>query len=158
MGGGGNWLPHKTLSTRHISHLIGVIASTCVLVGCGGGEEPAATATPSATPTATATSPESEPGGAGDERIVRVPVELTLHPDGQLSPATVSVPAFLTLELIVHNESGAPMAVRFQGERLDVGAGATVRRRFEGLRRGRYAVRAGAAGAATVIVGIEPGP
>jgi hypothetical protein len=157
MGGGGNWLPHKTLSTRHISHLIGVIASTCVLVGCGGGEEPAATATPSATPTATATSPESEPGGAGDERIVRVPVEVTLGSDGQLRPPTVSVPAFLTLELIVHNESGAPIVVRFHGARLAVGSGATAHRRFEGLRKGRYAVRAGA-GTATVIVGIEPGP
>src|SRR4051812_14385791 len=102
MGGGEKGVPHKKLSTRHISHLIGVVASTCVLVGCGSGEEPAATATPSPTPTARATSPESEPGGAGDERIVRVPVELTLHPDGQMSPATVSVPAFVTLELIVH--------------------------------------------------------
>jgi hypothetical protein len=138
--------------------LTAVVASTCALAGCGAGGEPAATATPSATPTRTATSPESEPGGAGDERIARVPVELTLHPGGQLRPATVSVPAFLTLELIVHNESGASIAVRFRGERLDVGSGATARRRFEGLRKGRYAVRAAGAGGATVIVGIEPGP
>jgi hypothetical protein len=146
--------------------LIGVVTSTCVLAGCGSGEEPAATATPAATPTATATaaatttptSPESEPGGAGDERIARVPVELTVHPDGQLSPATVSVPAFLALELIVHNETGAPIAVRFEGERLLVASGATERRRFEGVRKGRYAVRAAGAGTATVIAGIEPGP
>ena len=141
--------------------MIGIVISTCLLAGCGGGEEPAATAppsaTPRATPTATATSPESEPGGAGDERIVRVPVELMLGPDGQLRPPTVSVPAFLTLELIVHNDSGARIVVRFHGARLAVGSGATARRRFEGLRKGRYAVRSGG-GKATVIVGIEPGP
>jgi hypothetical protein len=156
--------------------LIGVVTSTCVLAGCGSGEEPAATATPAtaATPaatatataatsatstaTTTATSPESEPGGAGDEQVVRVPVELTVHPDGQLSPATVSVPAFLTLELIIHNDTGASIPVSFQGERLVVASGATEHRRFEGLRKGRYAVRAAGAGAATVIAGVEPGP
>jgi hypothetical protein len=159
--------------------LIGVVTSTCVLAGCGSGEEPAATATPAtATPaatatatatataatsatstaTTTATSPESEPGGAGDEQVVRVPVELTVHPDGQLSPATVSVPAFLTLELIIHNDTGASIPVSFQGERLVVASGATEHRRFEGLRKGRYAVRAAGAGTATVIAGVEPGP
>jgi hypothetical protein len=157
--------------------LIGVVTSTCVLAGCGSGEEPAATATPAtATPaatatatataatsatstaTTTATSPESEPGGGGDEQVVRVPVELTVHPDGQLSPATVSVPAFLTLELIIHNDTGASIPVSFQGERLVVASGATEHRRFEGLRKGRYAVRAAGAGTATVIAGVEPGP
>jgi hypothetical protein len=158
--------------------LIGVVTSTCVLAGCGSGEEPAATATPAtaATPaataaatataatsatstaTTTATSPESEPGGAGDEQVVRVPVELTVHPDGQLSPATVSVPAFLTLEVIIHNDTGASIPVSFQGERLVVASGATEHRRFEGLRKGRYAVRAAGAGTATVIAGVEPGP
>ncbi|HEX4689199.1 MAG TPA: hypothetical protein VH276_00835 [Solirubrobacteraceae bacterium] len=158
--------------------MIGVVTSTCVLAGCGSGEEPAATATPAtaATPaataaatataatsatstaTTTATSPESEPGGAGDEQVVRVPVELTVHPDGQLSPATVSVPAFLTLELIIHNDTGASIPVSFQGERLVVASGATEHRRFEGLRKGRYAVRAAGAGTATVIAGVEPGP
>jgi hypothetical protein len=159
-----------------------LVALAAALTGCGGGDRPAATATaaptatvtaaPSATvtaaptvaptttatATATATSPEDEPGGAGDEAIARVPVALTIHPDGQLAPPTVAVPAFFTLELIVRNETGAAIAVTFQGTRLEVGSGATVHRRFEGLKKGRYPVRAAGAGTATVIVGVEPGP
>jgi hypothetical protein len=85
-------------------------------------------------------------------------VDLTIQPDGRVSPATVSVPAFLALELIVHNRTGAPLAVRFHGVRLDAGSGATVHRRLEGLRKGRYPVRVPGAGTATVVVGVEPGP
>jgi hypothetical protein len=130
------------------------------LAGCGGNDRPTATATATATPapTATATPAENAPGGGGDEAAARVPVALTIQPDGQLSPATVSVPAFLALELIVHNRTGAPLVVRFHGVRLAVGSGATVHRRLEGLRKGRYPVRAAGAGTATVIVGVEPGP
>jgi hypothetical protein len=169
---------HETLSTRHIPHLMLVAVVAAALAGCGGNDRPTATATATTTatpaltatptpastatatpaPTATATPAENAPGGGGDEAAARVPVALTIQPDGQVSPATVSVPAFLALELIVHNRTGAPLAVRFDGVKLAVGSGATVHRRLEGLRKGRYPVRAAGAGTATVIVGVEPGP
>jgi hypothetical protein len=162
---------------RHM--LILAICSGVVLAaGCGGDEPtvapaPTVTATPSATasatPTATATatptptptattSPEDQPGGAGDEEPARVPLEFTLDDSG-LKPKTISVPAFLGLELIVHNRTGQPQRVVLEGSgELDAPANDTARVRFEGRRAGTYEVDAGAAGHAQVIVGVEPGP
>jgi len=120
--------------------------------------------TPTATPTASASpaSGESGPGGAGDEQGARVPVELTVKPDGTVTPSTVSVPAFLALDLVVHNETAGSVSAALEGGRpagaLEVGSGATGRRRLVGLRKGRYTVRMQGAGTATVIVGVEPGP
>jgi beta-N-acetylhexosaminidase len=126
-------------------------------------EPPPDSASPSPDATASPTTAgEQGEGGGGDEREARVPVALTVQPDGQVVPATVSVPAFLALELVVRNRTGAPLAVTLEGATpggpLEVASGATARRRIEGLRDGRYAVRAAGAGSATVIVGVEPGP
>jgi hypothetical protein len=151
-----------------------ILAVCSVVAGCGGDEPTVApqetttatatataTATPTATPTATATtsaSPEEQPGGAGDEEPARVPLEFTLS-DGGLKPATISVPAFLGLELIVHNRTSQPQHVVLEGSgSLDVPADDTARARFEGRRAGTYAVDAGSAGHAQLIVGVEPGP
>jgi hypothetical protein len=149
-----------------------ILALSSVIAGCGGDnptvappETATATATATATPagtetpTATATaSPEDQEGGAGDEEPARVPLEFTLS-DAGLKPATISVPAFLGLELIVHNRTSAPQRVVLEGSgELDVPAGDTARARFEGRRKGTYRVDAGAAGHAEVIVGVEPGP
>jgi len=74
----------------------------------------------------------------------------------------VSVPAFLALELVVHNGTGGSLAVSMEaaipGGPLVVASGETGRRRIEGMRRGRYAVTVRGAGSATVIVGAQPGP
>jgi hypothetical protein len=119
-----------------------------------------ATATPTATGTATASaspSPEDQEGGAGDEEPARVPLEFTLSDSG-LTPATISVPAFLGLELIVHNRTSSPAHVELEGSgSLDVPAGDTARARFEGRKKGTYSVDAGSAHA-QLIVGVEPGP
>jgi hypothetical protein len=149
-----------------------ILAVCSVLVGCG--DDPtvappdtatatatatsAATATPTATATATASaSPEDQEGGAGDEEPARVPLEFTLS-DAGLKPETISVPAFLGLELIVHNRTASPARVELEGSgSLDVPAGDTARARFEGRRKGTYRVDAGSAHA-QVIVGVEPGP
>ncbi len=86
-----------------------------------------------------------------------MPLEFTLG-DGGLKPATISVPAFLGLELIVHNRTSQPQHVTLEGSgSLDVPAGDTARARFEGRRKGTYRVDAGSAHA-KVIVGVEPGP
>jgi len=161
------------VSARFNRHLL-ILVVCSVVAGCGGDEPsvappetatatatatPAATATPTATATATASaSPEEQPGGAGDEEPARVPLEFTLS-DAGLKPATISVPAFLGLELIVHNRTSAPQRVVLEGSgELDVPAGDTARARFEGRRSGTYEVDAGSAGHAEVIVGVEPGP
>jgi hypothetical protein len=161
------------VSARFNSHLL--ILALCSVVASCGGDEPAAappetatasaTATPTATgsarptPTATASpSAEDRPGGAGDEEPARVPLEFTLS-DGGLTPATISVPAFLGLELIVHNRTSQPQHVALEGSgSVDVPAEDTARARFEGRRKGTYRVDAGSAGHAEVIVGVEPGP
>jgi hypothetical protein len=152
-----------------------ILAVCSVVAGCGGDNPTVAppetaTATQTATATATATvtatatataspspSPEDQQGGAGDEEPARVPLEFTLSDSG-LKPATISVPAFLGLELIVHNRTSSPAHVELEGSgSLDVPAGDTARARFEGRKKGTYRVSAGSA-EAQVIVGVEPGP
>ena len=143
------------------------------LAGCGGDDQDqtaapphAATGTATATPTPTATptstpsaeNPEDQPGGAGDEEPVRVPVEFTVRDRG-ISPPQVAVPAFLGLELIVHNGLADPLVVRLEGaEPMTVGPGETGRARLEGRRKGQYLIDFGAAGQALLITGAEPGP
>jgi hypothetical protein len=161
------------VSARFNRHLL-ILAVCSVAAGCGGdnptvGPPETATATETATPAATATatatatasaspSPEDQEGGAGDEEPARVPLEFTLSDSG-LKPATISVPAFLGLELIVHNRTAQPQHVELEGSgSLDVPADDTARARFEGRKNGTYQVDAGSAGHAQVIVGVEPGP
>jgi hypothetical protein len=122
-----------------------------------------ATATASASPTATeqplpSVGPEEQPGGAGDEEAIRVPVEFTLA-DGRITPPQVAVPAFLSIELIVHNRTSQQVVVRLEGaEPMTVGAGETGRARLEGRKKGSYEVDAGPAGQALLVTGAEPGP
>jgi hypothetical protein len=159
-----------------------VLVFAVALVGCGGDDAeqtaaptatppPTATETPTATmtatPTATATAtatptpsanPEDQPGGAGDEEPVRVPVEFTVRDRG-ITPPQVAVPAFLGLELIVNNQLADPIEVTLEGsEPLSVGPGETGRMRLQGRRKGQYVVDFGAAGQALLITGAEPGP
>jgi hypothetical protein len=156
------------------------LLAAAALCGCGGDGEttaapaptpspPAAateapTATPTATPSPTATdaptpeNPEDQPGGAGDEQEARVPIELTVA-SGGITPPQVSVPGFLALELIVHNELPVEVVVRLEGARpIAVAPGETGRARLAGRRPGRYAIDAGAAGKAILITGVEAGP
>jgi hypothetical protein len=159
------------VSARFNRHLL--ILAVCSVVGAAGcgddstvapPETATATATPAATATPTATaspspspSPEDQQGGAGDEEPARVPLEFTLS-DAGLKPETISVPAFLGLELIVHNRTASPAHVELEGSgSLDVPANDTARARFEGRKKGTYRVDAGSAHA-QVIVGVEPGP
>jgi hypothetical protein len=155
------------------------------LAGCAGGDEAdqtaapstpapapsaateAATATPTATATATPTAteqplpsvaPEDQPGGAGDEEAIRVPAEFTVR-DGGITPPQIAVPAFLSIELIVHNRSSQQVVVRLEGaEPMTVEAGGTGRARLEGRKKGSYVVDAGPAGQAVLLTGAEPGP
>jgi hypothetical protein len=161
---------------------IATLLAAAALTGCGGddGEQssttpapapstatetatPADSATPTPTPSATeqpqpSVSPEDQPGGAGDEEPTRVPIEFTIT-DGKISPPQVAVPAFLALELIVHNNSSQQVVVRLEGAQpLTVDAGGTGRAHLEGRKKGSYVVDAGDAGQALLVTGAEPGP
>jgi hypothetical protein len=96
---------------------------------------------------------ESGEGGAGDEEPARVPVTLT-HRAGALSPTTVTVPAFLSLEVKV---TGASTTATLPG-----GAKLTVpgTRTITGLKPGRYAITTADGGRTTldVVNGGDPGP
>jgi hypothetical protein len=125
----------------------------------------AATETPTASPSPTATEqplpsvgPEDQPGGAGDEVAIRVPVEFTIA-DGGITPPQVAVPAFLSIEFIVHNKTSQQVVVRLEGaEPMTVSAGGTGRARLEGRKKGSYVVDAGPAGKALLVTGAKPGP
>jgi len=167
----------------HISLLLIVLS----LTACG--DEPASTdhaatpdPTPSATATATATPPEAsapsaptppadvptatptgeaQEGGGGDEAEARVPVAVTVGTDGTVSPRTVSVPAFLALELQVRNRTPGPIQVTWEGATaapFEVAAGTVATHRVAGVRPGRYRLLVQGAGTAVVIAGAEPGP
>jgi hypothetical protein len=114
------------------------------------------------TPTATPTTGEDQPGGGGDEEAARVPVAITVGPDGTVSPSTISVPAFLALELQVRNRTGGSITVGWEASEpagtFEVGVGKTGTRRVAGVKAGRYRLAIEGAGAATVVAGAEPGP
>jgi hypothetical protein len=151
------------------------------LAGCGGDEaQTAAPSTPApapsaateaatetaratASPTATeqplpSVGPEDQPGGAGDEEPIRVPVWFTIT-DAGIDPDQVAIPAFLAIELTVINKTGQQVVVRLEGaEPMTVAAGRTARARLEGRKKGSYVVDAGQAGQALLVTGAKPGP
>jgi hypothetical protein len=153
-----------------------VVVGAAALGGCGGDDStetsappaatdtPTATATPSATPTETAqslpsVSPEDEPGGQGDEAAIRVPAEFTFADGGAVKPTQVAVPAFFTIELIVHNKTSQPIDVTFAGDKvMTVEPGGTGDKQVEGRKKGTWLLDAGAAGQALVVTGAKPGP
>jgi len=78
---------------------------------------------------------------------------------GGIFPPTVSVPAFLALELVVRNDNDVSVTVRLQGEEpLAVPPFTTRRERLEGRPPGTYVIDAGPAGRVTLVTGAEPGP
>lgn len=162
-------------------------ALALMVSGCGGGSArtagPAAPATTSTattpparttaatTPTATTTTPapattpnrESAPGGAGDEQGVRVPATFTFRRGRVASPAQISVPAFLAVELTIVARDGRAHTVTIDagGRRysLSAPAGGRAAVRIPGLRGGAYPLLNGAGQVVgTLVVGGEPGP
>jgi hypothetical protein len=122
---------------------------------------------PSTTPTATAPTattgvpPEDQEGGAGDEEPARVPAAFAVEA-GRITPKTITVPAFLTVELRL-TAKAAPAKVTLDapgGETYDVAAGGTARVEVNGLKPGDYPVRVEDGGTATlhVVSGGAPGP
>jgi hypothetical protein len=102
---------------------------------------------------------EQAPGGAGDEEAARVPATFTAS-GATLTPARITVPAFLPVDLSV-TAKGAAQKVTIEGAgTLDVAAGATGNQRIGGLKPGDYAVTTAGGAKATlhVVSGGAPGP
>ncbi len=129
---------------------------------------PEAVPTPTATAQATTTTPqqqggaaapdaEAQEGGAGDEEGIRVPVDLLVSAD-TIAPPTVTVPAFLPLQVTARATDGAEHRVTVAGATLTVGASGTASARLDGLRRGTYPVSVDGRALGELVVGDEPGP
>jgi hypothetical protein len=104
---------------------------------------------------------EQAPGGAGDEEGARVPATFTLA-GGAISPAWVTVPAFLAVEIALTAEDGAQKVTIAApgGGMVDVAPGTTARRSLSGLKPGDYTVATAGGAKATlhVVSGGDPGP
>jgi hypothetical protein len=104
---------------------------------------------------------EQAPGGAGDEEAPRVPATFTIS-GSSISPAQITVPAFLAIDLAVSVKGAAEqVTVAAPGVgTLYVATGGTARKQLAGLKPGDYAVTTAAGGKATlhVVSGGAPGP
>ncbi|MBJ7519235.1 MAG: hypothetical protein JHC84_06030 [Solirubrobacteraceae bacterium] len=140
-------------------------AETATAVVTAPSSPPEAVPTPTATAPATtaqqggAAAPEAEAqeGGAGDEEGIRVPVDLLVSADA-VAPPTVTVPAFLPLQVTARATDATEHRVMVAGATLTVGASGTASARLDGLRRGTYPVTVDGRALGELIVGDEPGP
>ena len=119
--------------------------------------------TPPATPTTpgtTGTSPEDQPGGAGDETPIATQALFT-GKDGDITPATIRVPPFISVRVVLHSADGGSYAIEVAHHELKVDSGQpTAGVRLSGLRAGRrYTVDvSGAPETLAIVANAEPGP
>jgi hypothetical protein len=112
------------------------------------------------TPTQTSTSPEDKPGGAGDETPISTQALFT-GKDGDITPATVRVPPFIAVNVILHSADGGSYAIEVAHHELKVDSGSpTASVQLSGLRAGkRYTVDvSGAPETLAIVANAEPGP
>jgi hypothetical protein len=113
------------------------------------------------TSTPTTGTGESGPGGAGDEEPARTPAAFTIGPGG-IAPQTITVPAFLAVDVALTAEGGAQRVTIAApgGQTVDVAPGGTRHVVLDGLKPGDYAVTTatGARGTLHVVRGGDPGP
>jgi hypothetical protein len=118
---------------------------------------PIATAT---TPTQTSTSPEQQPGGAGDETPISTQALFT-GKGGDITPATIRVPPFIAVKVVLHSADGASYGIEVAHHELNVdGSHPTATVQLSGLRAGkRYTVAVnGAPETLAIVANAEPGP
>ncbi|HEY2603779.1 MAG TPA: hypothetical protein VGI67_19625 [Thermoleophilaceae bacterium] len=112
------------------------------------------------TPGQTGTSPEDQPGGAGDEVPISTQALFT-GKGGDISPATVQVPPFIAVNVILHSADGASYAIEVAHHELKVDSSKpTTSVKLSGLRAGkRYQVDVtGAPETLSIVANAEPGP
>lgn len=100
---------------------------------------------------------ESQEGGAGDDEGIRVPVELKVSATA-VSPATVTVPAFLPVEVTVRSTDGQAHKVAVLGATLSVPATGSASVQLDGQQRGTSQVTVDGKDLGEIVVGDEPGP
>jgi hypothetical protein len=154
-----------------------------VLGGCGDGKEtasqpartsstasapPTVTSPTSTTPTSTApattTGPATQPPAAGGgEEPVRTPAVFVFAPGGRVAPPTITVPAFIAVEVTLVSRDGSAheLALNAAGRRyrFRVAAGRSSAVQIPGLKAGTYRLSpVGGGPGATLVVGGEAGP
>jgi hypothetical protein len=144
-----------------------LIVALLALAGCGGGGG-SKTAEKAAPPTQTAAanqkkkSPESQPGGAGDEKPIATQALFTAK-GGRVSPRRIRVPPFIAVSVVLRSVDEKPYTLLVGQKEIAVGEGRTdATLKLDGLRPGaKYIVRPqfGVRPKRIVIVAnAEPGP
>jgi hypothetical protein len=122
--------------------------------------EPTQTVETVTTPTQTSTSPEDQPGGAGDETPIATQALFT-GKDGDITPATIHVPPFIAVKVVLHSADGGSYGVVVEHHELNVdGSNPTASVELAGLKAGkRYSVDVtGAPETLSIVASGEPGP
>jgi hypothetical protein len=163
------------------SRTLFVLAPALLLLGgCGGSKHSGTTsstpssastsssATPATTTTApsqtatTATPPDTTGAAAtAGAKNVRVPSIFTIHAAGKLTPATVSTPAFITLDVTISSADGHSHHVLIRTptpHTLTVPAGGHAGVFIPGLKQGRYVIVVDGKTRGALLIGGEPGP
>jgi hypothetical protein len=118
------------------------------------------TATPTQTQSQSSTSPEDKPGGAGDEVPISTQALFT-GKGGDITPATVQVPPFIAVRVILHSADGGSYGLTVAKHELKADSShRTDSVTLSGLRAGkRYTVDvAGAPETLAIVANAEPGP
>lgn len=159
---------------------LAAVGAVLLLGACGGGKSDeatvgdprpgrTATAQPAAPPPAMGPPATTAPTGSGSmaqsgggEEPIRVPVTFAFRTGGGVEPPTVTVPAFVAVEVTLASRDGRAHVLRFRDRsrtyRLAVGAGKRETTKLPGLRAGRYRLQGLGGGSATLVVGGEAGP
>ncbi|MBI5106566.1 MAG: hypothetical protein HZB46_16545, partial [Solirubrobacterales bacterium] len=109
--------------------------------------------------TAAPSEEQAQEGGAGDEEAVRTPAKYQAT-DGGLSPRTVTIPAFLAVEIRITSGDGKPhlAQVKAPGARDTVALpGQPAIIQLKGLKAGDYPIAIDGKGAGTLRVSKDAG-
>jgi hypothetical protein len=147
-------------STRHATSSAAPSASSSATGSASPAQATTAETTTNANVSATATTASaatttSTPGGVAH---IRVPATFTIGSGGALNPPTVSVPAFIAIEVTLTSADGRGHRVDIAGREVTVPANGRASLRLPGLRQGRYEVRVDGRPRGALVIGGEPGP
>jgi hypothetical protein len=85
-----------------------------------------------------------------------VPARFTIAADGSVTPATITIPAHLPVELIVVSD-GQPHRITLRTT-FSVGAHGQAEKLIDGLKAGSYPLKVDGAAKAVLTIGGSPGP
>jgi hypothetical protein len=92
---------------------------------------------------------------------VRIPASFTIQHGGPLTPAVISVPTRVTIELQVRNLDSHGHSIRVDApaaRTVSVSPGASASASVTGLANGSYRVLEDGRAGARIVVGSQPGP